>query len=620
MQTSQGGLPGGIWGSLPAPEDSAAGVILNGNYYRNTADGEFQCIDVRTGELLWTAAGSITSAQSIIPAFQTESQLSQGGVSQWLWGGTSTMLGLGTMAFPGSDTWTQYDPFDGHVIKKITDVPTTLTGISFTYGSPVAWCAQADMTTWNTTEPLKISSVNLIKWDYSKLNLRIGSLVNVPTTDWQSGVVMNVTVNLGDLSEPGDNAFRGVVAIPYLEANVVVVKSINAMQTMAGYDMDTGALLWKNNATVLDIDVLAQGIATSQSGPLLKQDGATPNLVAYDVKTGKEIWRAPSGELPWGMLPTYSYIYHNGTHYIASMDGHVYAIDQNSGDIAWTSDYIGESWETIYGNQPITGADTGSGSPIGADGMLYYSTKPIYRMMPRPRFHELLAINETTGHFAWRLPIGIAPVAIADGYLVGSDIDNGMLYSIGKGPSVITVNAPDTAVTKGSSVMLKGTIIDNSAGTKNSDLTTRFPLGVPAISDADMSEWMSYLYGQNATLLNNPPKPNGVTVRLTAVDPNGNSIDIGTVTSDNSGTFSYMWQPENEGKYTIYATFDGSESYWGSYAATALGVVKTETTSTTTPISFDSVTNTMMTISIGLGIVIIIAIAVVAVLLLKKKP
>ena len=34
-----------------------------------------------------------------------------------------------------------------------------------------------------------------------------------------------------------------------------------------------------------------------------------------------------------------------------------------------------------------------------------------------------------------------------------------------------------------------------------------FPNGVPAVADEDMSEWMDYLYMQNATLLNNPPTP-----------------------------------------------------------------------------------------------------------------
>jgi len=33
------------------------------------------------------------------------------------------------------------------------------------------------------------------------------------------------------------------------------------------------------------------------------------------------------GELPWGMIPNYCYVTHNGTFYHGSYDGHVYAVD-----------------------------------------------------------------------------------------------------------------------------------------------------------------------------------------------------------------------------------------------------------------------------------------------------
>ena len=89
-----------------------------------------------------------------------------------------------------------------------------------------------------------------------------------------------------------------------------------------------------------------------------------------------------------------------------------------------------------------------------------------------------------------------------------------------------------------------------------------------AISDENMSVWMDYLYGQNATLINSPPQCNGVTVRLSAVDPNGNPVNIGTVTSDSTGQFKTLWTPTTTGTYSVYATFDGSNSYYGSYAET----------------------------------------------------
>jgi hypothetical protein len=130
---------------------------------------------------------------------------------------------------------------------------------------------------------------------------------------------------------------------------------------------------------------------------------------------------------------------------------------------------------------------------------------------------------------------------------------------------------------------------------------------------------MDYLYGQNATLLNNPPTPAGVTVRLSAQNANGDVIDIGTVTSESSGLFKKMWTPETEGEYTVYATFDGSEAYFGSYAATALGVTKA-TESTNGP-SQQTIPDYTMTIIAGV-IAIILAVAIVGITLffaLRKR-
>ena len=72
----------------------------------------------------------------------------------------------------------------------------------------------------------------------------------------------------------------------------------------------------------------------------------------------------------------------------------------------------------------------------------------------------------------------------------------------------------------------------------------------PAIADQDMSVWMDYLYGQNATLLNDPPSPHGVPVRLYAIDSNGNVAEVGTTTSDSSGKYSIAWTPTRADKYT----------------------------------------------------------------------
>jgi hypothetical protein len=116
--------------------------------------------------------------------------------------------------------------------------------------------------------------------------------------------------------------------------------------------------------------------------------------------------------------------------------------------------------------------------------------------------------------------------------------------------------------------MLQGMVTDESAGTKSDALMARFPNGVPAIADEDMTAWMDYVYRQYAM----PMGAKGVEVVLETFDPNGNYYEIGRVTSDASGMFKMMWEPSVEGEYTIVASFAGSKSYWGSTAETAVGV------------------------------------------------
>jgi hypothetical protein len=109
-------------------------------------------------------------------------------------------------------------------------------------------------------------------------------------------------------------------------------------------------------------------------------------------------------------------------------------------------------------------------------------------------------------------------------------------------------------------------------------------------------------------------------VTLTAIDPNGNVIDIGTTTTNGYyGTFSFVWTPDLEGKYEIMTSFAGDDSYGSSAAGTSLAVgpaPAATVTSTQTPITMPP----YETYTVGTGIAVIIAIAIVGLLLLRKRP
>jgi len=225
----------------------------------------------------------------------------------------------------------------------------------------------------------------------------------------------------------------------------------------------------------------------------------------------------------------------------------------------WTSGSVG--LETFYENVPLV---------LGciADGKLYFYSSEHSPSQPLRRDANIWCVDANTGEELWKIQCWASNLALADGYIVTVDHFDNQIYCYGKGPSETTVTAPDTGIPLGSSVMIRGTVTDESPGTKSTLLTARFPNGVPAISDEDQSAWMEYLYQQQPM----PADATGVKVTLDAIDPNGSFISIGTATSDMSGFYSYKWTPEHEGKYTIIATFEGSKSYYSSYAETAIGV------------------------------------------------
>ncbi len=160
-------------------------------------------------------------------------------------------------------------------------------------------------------------------------------------------------------------------------------------------------------------------------------------------------------------------------------------------------------------------------------------------------------------------------MATSSGYVIGLGAYDEKLYCIGKGPTETTVMASPKVSAHGSSVLIEGSVRDMSPATQEYASQVRFPNGVPAVADEDMNEFMDYLYMQNATLLNNPPTPDGVPVKLFVVKPDGTEEWMTTVTSDSYGNYKYDYVPSAEGVYSVIAKFEGSETYWPSSTETS---------------------------------------------------
>ncbi len=338
---------------------------------------------------------------------------------------------------------------------------------------------------------------------------------------------------------------------------------------------------------------------------------------AYNIYTGAVVWTTnllPT-YYPWGEFTLYTAAGYDGILYMIGYTG-VFAFNETNGNILWHYVDPAPPFETPYQSNGTECYSVGSIKII--DGMAFSTNSEHTPTMPAERGWGMICLNATTGAFLWKImgtDMDVGPAA--DGYLVGSSSYDGMMYVLGMGLSATTVSAPQTAITAGQNVIISGTVLDQSPAQP----------GTACVSDASMSTWMSYLHMQmpigglygNVTI-------QGVPVTLTAVDPNGNTIPIGTVTTDGTtGTFGYTWTaPTVTGNYKITATFAGDDSYSFSWATTYATVVAP--TATPTPIPTAAPVTGLATASdltygiIAAVIAIIIAVAIATVLMLRKKP
>ena len=272
-----------------------------------------------------------------------------------------------------------------------------------------------------------------------------------------------------------------------------------------------------------------------------------------------------------------------------------------------------EYGEFLFGN------DWSNPCAFTSDGKIYLVHAEHSAIDPKPRGAPTTCLDIETGNVVWRtdgLRLGTRwggqPI-IGDSVMVGFSSYDNTIVAIGKGPSELTLETPD-AVAKGSLLQVSGTVMDVSPGTAGAELTLRFPNGVPAISDGDMSEWMLYVYKQRPR----PENAVGVNVKIEAVTPNMECIYLGTTTSDSYGNFGFSFKPDIEGTYTIIATFEGSGGYYGS---TQTAYVSVGGVASGTPIETEEPLGGFLTTEVAIILAVVIAaiIGVGAYWMLKRK-
>jgi hypothetical protein len=349
----------------------------------------------------------------------------------------------------------------------------------------------------------------------------------------------------------------------------------------------------------------------------IMKDVETMTWTAYSMDDGSLVWGPTPSQPDYDYFNLQSFIAYDHL-YSAGYGGIIFAYSMVDGSLLWTYGNGGE------GNSTDAGLVTAWGKypqfiMAVADGKLYTSTYEHSPNSPHYKGMTIRAVDAYTGEEIWTLlgggsafEFGSKAFAVASGFVVWLNAYDMQLYTAGRGPSATTVTAAPKVSVNGDSVLVEGTVIDTAAGTKQNEQAARFPNGVPAVSDESMSAWMEYVYMQKPR----PADATGVEVILTVIDPNNNVYDIGTTTTDANGMYSHIFTPEVPGKYTIIATFAGSEGYWPSHAETAIGVTEAPLPPPPEDPLVMPPTETYITAA---TIAIIIAIVIVGLLILRKR-
>ena len=608
-----GGLVGGALGATSYHDGDAyegkwfPPVIINGVLYYNKYPSNFgingyYAVNLRTGEEIYYNNNTRISVGQI---YRYDSP-NQHGAFAYLW----NIIGGGFFG-PPTATWKAIDAFSGDSWYTILNAPP----------APFAFTSTPQMTYSSDGSMLipQLDAINhrLALWNSSAIPALIGGSTGSNAWTWRpyNKVVDGATGYSWNVSIPAD--ITG--SINFVFADKVVGSSglgmggtgftfvETANYTVWALSMkpgEQGKLLWKqtyNSPPGATPGVtLNMGPASEADGVFTIRSSQTMEWWGFSLVDGHYMWGPTTPQVAWdSLVGTQGYIAY-GKLYSGGYGGILYCYDVKTGNSLWTyrlADpyYLEAKW----------GGNYNVANMLFADGKVYLFSGEHSPDDPKERGSLLRCINAENGQELWTIPFydpsWSTNPAIADGVLVHFNAYDNQIYAFGKGETATTVSAPQIVVSTGTSVMITGTVTDQSTGAK----------GTPAIADSDMSAWMQYLYMQTPI----PGNAKGVQVKLTATDSNGNTVNIGTVTSDISGNYATMWTPPNAAQYTITATFEGSHAYWASYAETSLGVSGQSSSTTQQSTSEFSTVDLVIIVAV----VIAILIGVVNLLAVKKR-
>ena len=593
QQREDGGLIGGTLGQFSNTNaGSGFSVIYNGRAYGTrtklgsgtTGVTYWQCYDFRTGELLWERPLATGESAPNVLSYVTRTVAAVPGDIA-----SARNLGVELM-FVGGGRMLRYDPWSGTVSLNISIAPLTSgTFYANGEGAPLFLTVQTIGSGVN-------ARYRLINWTM------IGDIGYPDIVNKRLGIISNI-------SWP----FSSLGVVDYETGIAVATQGITPNSTGVAYGQRimgastrTGELLWNVSTDVTKgYEGFFSGstqIADHGKYAVRLNDG---HWHCWDLRTGQKLWVSEISSHPWGIWGVYGESSAYGLLIYPQYDG-VVAYNWTNGKVAWRYKYIAPyPYETVYIDALYPFYD----SVVRiADGKVFTSNTEHTASQPATRGWKLHCINATTGEGIWNITGSMAAGAVADGYLQANSRNDGFMYVFGKGKSATTITAPQTAIAKGTAVLIQGTILDQSLAQP----------GTPCVSKDSMATQMEYLHMQkpidgiehNLTIT-------GVPVTLTAIGSDGTVTDIGKVTTNGYyGTFSQEWTPPKEDKYTIIAQFAGDDSYGSSSAGT--GLLVGPAPETTPPPEAPVIPDYTLAI-VGAAIAVIIAVAIATILILRKK-
>jgi hypothetical protein len=556
--TRMGGLAGGIYERQSFDCGDAyegkflSSVIIAGVLYYNRF-GEMGrgglpsqgvvAVDLHTGEELW---------------FRNNTRISFG--QMYYFSGFNYHAVFAYLWEVEGDTWNAYDPSSGEWVYSMTDVPdgermNGPNGEILIYTVEDSW-----MSLWNSSLTIQPQDRG-DSWDGSwGRHLGRDSEFADRIYPAERGIQWNVSIP--ELPGSVQKVREGVIVGSTISRSRIVDNPhvIWAISTKPGQE---GTLMWqktwnipasRSGATVEDVSVEEDVFVVS-----IKE---TRQVVGFRLSTGEQIW-GPND--PQHYQDNWGYSSSNSWDIIAedkllsgNYGGIVYCYDVQTGALLWNYEI-----KDVY-NAYLFNTNWRLRYVSVADGKVYIEHNEHSVVDPKPRGAPLTVLDLETGDLVFDINLrgtewgGL--MMMADSIFTLYNSYDQRIYTIGKGPSMTNVEAPMAGVTVGSTCTIRGTVKDVSPGTEASDLKLRFPNGVPAVSDESQSEWMEYVYLQHER----PMDTIGATVKLEAVDPNGNYQNLGTTITDTAGKFGFSFEPEIEGQHMIIATFEGSKSYYTS--------------------------------------------------------